>query len=251
MSNDSRIAVSFAPAYFHHWRSNSRISWSRSPKRAAGSALGRAAAASIVSPLVSLGAGARRGGVYARNHSDVIRLRRVAETGWGGSIATSTTRGAILATGRIARGFATNLRAVPGAVLAAVGSRAEESAEAFARDLVDDATRTYASYDALVADPDVDVVSVASPHALHLDHARLAFAAGQPVLCEKPLALNRADGEALFDAAGDLFCMEAMWMACHPLMRDVRRRLEAGEFGTPRPAYPDLGFGVAPDAARG
>jgi len=164
-------------------------------------------------------------------------------------MTTSTTRWGILATGRIARGFATNLRAVPGAVLAAVGSRSEGSAEAFARDLGDDDTRTYASYDALVADPDVDVVYVASPHALHLDHARLAFAAGKPVLCEKPLALNRADGEALFDAAGDLFCMEAMWMACHPLMRDVRRRLEAGEFGTPRQAYADLGFVVSPDAS--
>jgi predicted dehydrogenase len=175
-------------------------------------------------------------------------LRRVAETGWDASMTTSTTRWGILATGRIARGFATNLRAVPGAVLAAVGSRSEGSAEAFAREFGDDDTRTYASYDALVADPDVDVVYVASPHALHLEHARLALRAGKAVLCEKPLALNRADGEALFDAAGDLFCMEAMWMACHPLVRDVRRRLEAGEFGTPRQAYADLGFVVAPDA---
>jgi predicted dehydrogenase len=68
------------------------------------------------------------------------------------------------------------------------------------------------------------------------------------VLCEKPLTLNRTEGEALFDAAGDLFCMEAMWMACHPVVREVRRRLEAGEFGSPRQAYADLGFLVASDA---
>jgi predicted dehydrogenase len=164
-------------------------------------------------------------------------------------VTTSTTRWGILATGRIAHDFATNLRAVPGAVLAAVGSRTEGSAQAFARELGDDDTRTHASYDALVADPDVDVVYVASPHSLHLEHARLAFAAGKPVLCEKPLTLNRADGEALFDAAGDLFCMEAMWMACHPLVSDVRRRLEAGEFGTPRQVHADLGSVVAPDAS--
>jgi predicted dehydrogenase len=163
-------------------------------------------------------------------------------------VTTPTTRWGILATGRIARDFATNLQDVPGAVLAAVGSRTAGSAEAFARDLGDDDTRTYPSYDALVADPDVDVVYVASPHALHLEHARLAFAAGKAVLCEKPLALNRGDGEAVFAAAGDLFCMEAMWMACHPLVRDVRRRLEAGEFGTPRQVHADLGFVVAPDA---
>jgi predicted dehydrogenase len=164
-------------------------------------------------------------------------------------MATSTTRWGILATGRIARDFATSLRAVPGAVIAAVGSRTEGSAERFAHDLGDDHTRTHPSYDALVADPDVDVVYVASPHALHLDHARLAFAAGKPVLCEKPLTLNRADGETLFDAAGDLFCMEAMWMACHPLVRHVRQRLEAGEFGTPRQAHADLGSVVSPDAS--
>ena len=93
------------------------------------------------------------------------------------------------------------------------------------------------------------MVYVASPHSLHREHARLAFAAGKAVLCEKPLALNRADGEALFAAAGDLFCMEAMWMACHPLVRDVRERLEAGEFGTPRQVHADLGF-VVPTGRR-
>ena len=159
-----------------------------------------------------------------------------------------TTRWGILATGRIARDFATNLHSVPGAAIAAVGSRSLASAEAFARAHGDDDTRAHASYADLVADPDVDVVYVASPHSLHLEHARLAFAAGKPVLCEKPLTLNRADGEALFAAAGDLFCMEAMWMACHPLVREVQRRLHAGDFGTPRQLHADLGF-VVPETA--
>ena len=160
-----------------------------------------------------------------------------------------TTRWGILATGRISRAFATNLHHVPGASVAAVGSRSQESADAFARDVGDDATRAHPSYDALVADPDLDIVYIGSPHAVHLEHARLAFAHGKPVLCEKPLTLNRAEGEALFEAAGDLFCMEAMWMACHPLIRDVRERLAAGEFGTPRQVHADLGFVVSPDAS--
>jgi predicted dehydrogenase len=159
-----------------------------------------------------------------------------------------TTTWGILATGRIAHSFAADLRQVPGARLGAVGSRTHGSAEAFAREHGDGSTRAHPSYDALFADPDVDVVYVASPHALHLDHARLAFAAGKPVLCEKPLALNRADGEALFDSAGDLFSMEAMWMACHPLVREVQRRLLAGDFGTPRQVHADLGF-VVPETA--
>ena len=159
------------------------------------------------------------------------------------------TRWGILATGRIARDFARDLRSVPGASLAAVGSRTPGAAEAFAREHGSAETRSHASYDDLVADPDVDVVYVASPHAFHLEHARLAFAAGKPVLCEKPLALNRRQGEELFAAAGDLFCMEAMWMACYPLVREVQRRLLAGEFGTPRQVHADLGFVVPPTAS--
>jgi predicted dehydrogenase len=159
-----------------------------------------------------------------------------------------TTTWGILATGRIAQSFATDLREVPGARLGAVGSRSPGSAEAFTRVYGDASTRAHSSYDALVADPDIDVVYVASPHSLHLEHARLAFAAGRPVLCEKPLTLNRADGAELFESAGDLFCMEAMWMACHPLLREIRRRLLAGDFGTPRQVHADLGF-VVPDTA--
>ncbi len=158
------------------------------------------------------------------------------------------TRWGILATGRIARDFATNLQSVPDAAIAAVGSRTPGSAEAFAREHGDDDTRAHASYADLVADPDVDVVYIASPHAVHLEHARLAFAAGKPVLCEKPLTLNRRDGDSLFAAAGDLFCMEAMWMACLPVIREVQRRLRAGDFGTPKQVHADLGF-VVPQTA--
>jgi predicted dehydrogenase len=160
-----------------------------------------------------------------------------------------TTRWGILATGNIARSFATDLHDVPDAVIAAVGSRSADSAQAFARELGDEHTHVHGSYDALVADPEVDVVYVASPHSHHLEHARLAFAAGKPVLCEKPVALSREDGQALFDSADGLFCMEAMWMACHPLVVDVGRRLRAGEFGTPHQVHADLGFVVPADAS--
>ena len=59
------------------------------------------------------------------------------------------------------------------------------------------AAAAYGSYAELVADPAVDVVYVASPHALHLEHARLALEAGKHVLCEKPLTLDAADAEAM------------------------------------------------------
>ncbi len=154
-----------------------------------------------------------------------------------------TTRWGILATGRIAHDFATNLREVPGAELVAVGSRSRESAEAFAEEF---GARPHGSYDDLVGDPDVDVVYIATPHALHLDNAFLAFAAGKPVLCEKPLTLNLTEAERMVEAAqaAGLFLMEAMWMACNPVIRAVREGLQEGRFGEPRQVHADLGFVV-------
>lgn len=151
----------------------------------------------------------------------------------------------ILATGKIAHSFVSDLLLVPDHRLAAVGSRDGERARAFA-DQYDDQAAAYSSYDELVADPRVDVVYVASPHALHLEHARLALEAGKHVLCEKPLTLNVAEAKEMFDvaAAHDLFCMEAMWTACHPVVRGLARRLHQGEFGTPRHLHAELGFTV-------
>ena len=157
------------------------------------------------------------------------------------------TRWGILATGRIAHSFARNLREVPGAEIVAVGSRSQESADAFVREHGDpSSTRAHASYDALVGDPDVDVVYIGTPHALHLENALAAIAAGKHVLCEKPLTLNAAEAEQMVEAAqrADRFLMEAMWMACHPVIRVVKEGVDAGRFGTPRQVHADLGFVV-------
>ncbi len=155
-------------------------------------------------------------------------------------------RWGILATGRIASGFVTDLRDVPGASVAAVGSRSAGGAERFVADHGLDGARAHASYDALVVDPDVDVVYVASPHSLHLQHAMLALAAGKHVLCEKPLTMNLGEAEQLVTAArqADRFLMEAMWTACHPVIRAVVEGLGTGRFGTPRQVHADLGFPV-------
>ena len=153
-------------------------------------------------------------------------------------------RWGILATGSIARSFARDLAHVPGAELAAVGSRRTDKAEEFARE--HGVARAHGSYQDLVDDPDVDVVYVATPHALHLADARLAFEAGKHVLCEKPLTLNTAEAEEMVRLAGehDRFLMEGMWMACHPVVRALRDGLAAGRFGTPRQVHADLGFFV-------
>jgi predicted dehydrogenase len=154
-------------------------------------------------------------------------------TGWG-----------ILAPGRIAHTFTHDLRLVPGAELAAVGSRSLERATAFAREHGID--RAHGSYAELLADSAVDAVYIASPHALHVEQVTAALEAGKHVLCEKPLTLRAADAEELFALARrhDRLLLEAMWTACHPVVRAVQQRLRAGEFGTPRQLHAELGFVV-------
>jgi predicted dehydrogenase len=157
-------------------------------------------------------------------------------------------RWGVLAPGRIARSFAADLLVVPDAVLVATGSRSLERAEAFAAEF---GGRAHDSYESLVNDPEVDVVYVASPHALHDEHVRLALAAGKHVLCEKPVTLDAETTAALFAEAADrgLFLMEAMWMATHPMIRTLLRLLATGDYGTPRQVHADLGFVVDVDSA--
>jgi predicted dehydrogenase len=159
----------------------------------------------------------------------------------------TTTRWGILGPGRIARSFAEDLRLVPGAELAAVGSRSASRAAAFARE--HGADRAHGSYAELVGDPGVDAVYVATPHGVHVEHVSAALEAGKHVLCEKPLTLRARDAEELFALArrqGRLL-MEAMWSACHPVLRAVQRGFREDAFGTPRHLHAELGFVV--DAA--
>ena len=110
-----------------------------------------------------------------------------APIGWG-----------ILATGKIARTFAADLALVADARLVAVGSRTLDGGRGASPPST--AAGPTAPTPTLVADPEVEVVYVASPHALHLEHARLALEAGKHVLCEKPLTVTRrrrrGDGRA-------------------------------------------------------
>ncbi len=158
--------------------------------------------------------------------------------------ADRPVRWGILATGRIAGSFAANLRLLPDAEIRAVGARTAASAERFAAE--HGAARAYGDYRALVEDPDVDVVYVASPHSLHLRHVLMALDAGKPVLCEKSLTLDAAQAEVLVDAARErgLFLMEAMWMRCNPLVRRIAGLLGTGLLGEVRQVRADLGFVV-------
>ncbi len=165
--------------------------------------------------------------------------------------ADRPVRWGILATGKIANAFAAALGLLDDAEIAAVAARRLESAEAFAGQY--GAGTAYGDYRALVEDPDVDVVYVATPHALHHEHVLMALEAGKAVLCEKALTLTEQQAAELVAVARAkrLFLMEAMWMRCNPMIRRLQQVLATGELGPVTQVRADLGFRVdKPDTDR-
>ncbi|MET7433660.1 MULTISPECIES: Gfo/Idh/MocA family protein [Streptomyces] len=166
-------------------------------------------------------------------------------------MAGESVRWGILATGGIAAAFAADLVDLPDADIVAVASRRRESAEAFAERF--GVERAYGDWESLAADPDVDVVYVATPHTAHRAAAGLCLTAGRNVLCEKPFTLNLREAEELVTLARehDRFLMEAMWMYCNPLVRRLKALVEDGAIGEVRTVHADFGLaGPFPAAHR-
>jgi len=137
----------------------------------------------------------------------------------------------LIGTGWIADSFAADLAFTDSGRAVAVGSRRMETANRFADRF--DIPNRHASYEALVADPDVDVVYVATPHPLHHSGTLLALRAGKPVLVEKPFTMNAAEARELVAVARaeKLFCMEAMWTRFLPHIAQIRRLIAEGALG--------------------
>lgn len=152
--------------------------------------------------------------------------------------SSSALRWGILGPGGIARAFASDLRTA-GRDIVAVGSRSAESAEAFAADF--DVAHAHGSYEALVSDPDVDIVYIATPHPFHAEQAILALEHGKHVLVEKPFTLTGPEAEAVRDAAADhgLLAMEAMWTRYLPHMARIREVVASGALGEIRALMAD------------
>jgi predicted dehydrogenase len=150
-------------------------------------------------------------------------------------------RWGVLGTGWIAERFVGSLRRHTRQQLLAVGSRDADRARAFASR--HGLPRAYGSYERLVADPDLDVVYVATPHPAHHPCAKLALDAGRHVLVEKPLALNAAQAADISRLAAERgrFCMEALWTFFLPKFDVVRQLLEAGTLGEVRTVQAEHG----------
>ncbi|MFP6901492.1 MAG: Gfo/Idh/MocA family oxidoreductase [Opitutales bacterium] len=151
-------------------------------------------------------------------------------------------RWGILGSGRIAKALAHGLSVLPDAELAAVGSRSQESADAFGDRY--DVPRRHPSYLALANDPEIDVIYVATPHNLHKENTLLCLEAGKPVICEKPFAVNATEAREMVGMAREreIFLMEGMWARFPPGMVKVRQLIADGTLGELRSLQADFGF---------
>ena len=146
---------------------------------------------------------------------------------------TDRLRWGILATGFIANLFTNDLK-LNGFTVQAVGSRSQQSADAFAAQF--DIPNSHGSYEALAADPEVDVVYVSTPHPLHAEHARLVIEAGKHVFVEKPFTVNAREAQDIADLATErgVLALEAMWTRYLPHMVRIREIIADGTLGDVR-----------------
>jgi predicted dehydrogenase len=140
-------------------------------------------------------------------------------------------RWGILGTGRIAGIFSRGILASQSGQLAAVGSRTQASADRFAREF--GVPRAHGSYEALLADREVQAVYVGLPHPFHAEWTIRTARAGKHILCEKPLALNRAEATTMAAAAHDhgVLLMEAFMYRCHPQTAKIVELVGGGALG--------------------
>jgi predicted dehydrogenase len=147
-------------------------------------------------------------------------------------MSNQTVRWGILGAAKFAREFmGPAITLAPGGELIALATADAAKAEpfrAFAPGL-----RVHSSYEALLADPDIDAVYIPLPNHLHVEWTLKALAAGKHVLCEKPMAMHASDFDRLIaarDASGKL-AAEAFMIVFHPQWQRVRQLLAEGAIG--------------------
>ena len=163
----------------------------------------------------------------------------------------------IIGTGWIAEKAAITLRSTSGRMLSegcgngqklcecyAVASRSNEKAAAFAAEW--DVPKAYGSYSELIADEDVDLVYVATPHSHHYDVTREALLAGKPCLVEKAFMANHRQALDIVTLARQrqVFLAEAIWTRYQPAVGIIRDLISSGRIGTPRLVTATLGYSM-------
>ena len=154
-------------------------------------------------------------------------------------------RWGIIGAGHIAGSFAEGLKVLPNAQCYAIASRDGEKAASFAAEYGFE--KSYDSYQAMLDDPKVDIVYVATPNNLHYTHTMMALDAGKHVLCEKPFAITCSQAIAMMRVSREknLFLMDAMWSRFLPSVIKTAAMLEEGAIGNPLMLQAE--FGIHPN----
>jgi dihydrodiol dehydrogenase / D-xylose 1-dehydrogenase (NADP) len=154
-----------------------------------------------------------------------------------------TIRWGIIGAGRISAIFAEALNGVQGTQIVAVGSRNFDRGKNFADKMK--IAKAYGSYEELLADKDIDVIYIGTPHSEHKKNVELSIKAGKAVLCEKSFTLNQKDTSYLIDLAKehDVFLMEAMWTKFLPTTKTVKEWVKTGKIGEIK--YLNINFGFS------
>ena len=158
---------------------------------------------------------------------------------------TRPLRMGVLSTAKIARQWIRDLQGCNAVQIVAVASRSDAAAQAFAQEY--SLPRWHGSYEALLADADVDAIYIPLPNSLHATWAIAAARQGKHVLCEKPLALGKEEAEAMFAAARDngVVLLEAYPWWFQPQTRDLLALLQGGAIGDVRTVQASFGFTLA------
>lgn len=146
----------------------------------------------------------------------------------------------IIGAGNIAHRFANSLEEVENAELYAVANRTIEKAKAFKEEHPSE--KAYDSYNALLADENVDAVYIALPHKFHLEWVEKAIRAGKAVLCEKPATLSNNEMKKISSIANEerVFFMEAMKSRFSPAYQEVKQLIEEGIIGEVEEVFTSL-----------
>lgn len=132
----------------------------------------------------------------------------------------------IIGCGGIAKKMAATLGKMKEVQRYAVASRNQEKAQVFANEWGFE--KAYGSYEELANDPQVDLIYIATPHAMHYDNARMCIEKGKPVLCEKSFTANARQAEELLSFAHEkkVFITEAIWTRYMPLSLTIQDLLK-------------------------
>ena len=150
----------------------------------------------------------------------------------------------IIGTGWIAEKAAITLNGLTECEAYAVGSRSQETADAFAAKW--NIQKAYGSYTELIADPDVDLVYIGTPHSHHYDVTKEALLADKPCLVEKAFMANLRQSREIVELAHErkVFLAEAIWTRYQPAVNMVRELINKGQIGTPRLLTATLGYSM-------